>query len=419
MKTVSIIAATFYGNRGAEAMLSTTIGKLKESFGEDINFNVFTYYPERDRGLVSDKSVTCYSSTPLYLVAVLFPCAVLFRLFSLLRLSAVQRVFPESVKSLAKSKLLICLAGVSFVQGRTKFIPFNIATIWPAMVLGVPVVKFAQALGPFSERWNRWSAKLFLPRCRQIFTRGEVTQRNLEALMPEGKNYQRADDLAFLFSPEYCLSRAEENVEEPLGRLQAFRRDGRIIVGFCPSVVLAKRATKSGWNYEQRMSDLVTRIVSEGHVVALYPNATKAFDMDDTHNNDLPLLDDIMGCLDGETKSNVVLFSGNYNAAQIHSVIRNCDVNAVSRFHAMVASLSVGIPPMVIGWSHKYLEVMARFDQEDMVFDYNQGDLEAVADCLATLVSEREQRAAKIQSLLGQVRDLASRQVDYAIHLLQ
>jgi colanic acid/amylovoran biosynthesis protein len=51
---------------------------------------------------------------------------------------------------------LIDLAGVSFIDGREKFLPFNILTILPAMLLGVPVVKFAQAMGPSRIRSIGW-----------------------------------------------------------------------------------------------------------------------------------------------------------------------------------------------------------------------------------------------------------------------
>ena len=78
------------------------------------------------------------------------------------KLKAITRFMPQSVKALSRSKLLICLAGVSFVASRIRFMPFNIVTILPAMLLGVPVVKFAQALGPFGGKVNRFVSRIFL-----------------------------------------------------------------------------------------------------------------------------------------------------------------------------------------------------------------------------------------------------------------
>ena len=36
----------------------------------------------------------------------------------------------------------------------------------------------------------------------------------------------------------------------------------------------------------------------------------------------------------------------------------------------MIASLSIGVPTIVCGWSHKYFEVLKEFGLEQYVFDY-------------------------------------------------
>jgi len=46
-------------------------------------------------------------------------------------------------------------------------------------------------------------------------------------------------------------------------------------------------------------------------------------------------------------------------AAKVKSVIGNCDLLISSRYHALIAALSQGIPAAAIGWSHKYDELMA------------------------------------------------------------
>ncbi len=418
MTSVSIIAATFYGNRGAEGMLSTTIGMLRRRLGDDVTFNVFTYYPERDRELVGDRRISMYSSTPAYLVLVLFPFALLHRLFGLLMLRPLQRMMPASVQALAQSGALICLAGVSFVGGRTKFVPFNIATILPAMILGVPVVKFAQALGPFKEAAVKLAAKFMLPRCDHVFTRGEKTQHHMEELFGTRRFFERADDVAFLFEKEFCISQPAAGGLDGLSALEELKSAGRKVVGVCPSIVVAKRATASGWDYAALMRELLTGLVQRGYGVALFPNATRGEDMDKTHNNDLPLLHEIHDGLDAQTKAATVSFSGSLNIAQIHQIIEASDVVAVSRFHAMVGALAAGTPVMVIGWSHKYLEVMARFAQEDMVLDYKRGEIGVVIDRIELLMSEREARRRTILEALPAVKALSTRQIDYAAKLL-
>jgi len=50
---------------------------------------------------------------------------------------------------------------------------------------------------------------------------------------------------------------------------------------------------------------------------------------------------------------------GLLTAAQIKAVIGNCDLLLSSRYHALIAALSQGIPVMAIGWSHKYDQLLA------------------------------------------------------------
>jgi colanic acid/amylovoran biosynthesis protein len=54
----AIIAATVWGNRGAEAMLETTVGRLRD-LDPHAEFVVYSYYPTQDRALISDPAVRC------------------------------------------------------------------------------------------------------------------------------------------------------------------------------------------------------------------------------------------------------------------------------------------------------------------------------------------------------------------------
>ena len=89
MKTISIIGGTISGNRGAEAMLSTVIGRTRENYPSAV-FNVFSYYPADDRKVCIDKHISIYSATPVYLVFVLFPFACLLGLLKLIHLGSSQ-----------------------------------------------------------------------------------------------------------------------------------------------------------------------------------------------------------------------------------------------------------------------------------------------------------------------------------------
>lgn len=418
MSSVAIIAATFHGNRGAEAMLSTAIGVLADRCGPQTRFEVFSYYPEADRELVSDARVQIFSSTPAYLVLVLMPGALLHRLLGGLRLHRLQGLLPASVRALARSRALLCLAGVSFIDGRAKFLPFNIATIWPAMVLQVPVIKMSQAMGPFRSWPNRPLAHWFLGRCHRLHTRGAVTQRHVADLLGPRGRYGRSDDVAFLFESRFCLSTPAPGLDGRLAALQALRQRGGSIIGVCPSAVIARRAAADGHDYPRWLAGLIAELVRLGHGVALFPNATRGSGETRLHNNDLPLLRETLTHLEPAVAASVVGFEDGWNAAQIHRILGACDVHAVSRFHAMVGALVVGLPVLVMGWSHKYLEVMERFGQADMVFDGADLDRPRTVALIQQLLAERVVRRDAIVAALPDVQALASLQFDAVQDLL-
>ena len=397
----SLIAATVHGNRGAEAMLEASIGRIRDRH-PDARFTVFSYYPERDRALARDKAVSVISATPAYLAGVLFPMSLLAAPFVRL-LGRVPRVFPRSVRELGESVALVDLAGVSFIDGREKFLPYNILTILPAMLLKTPVYKLAQALGPFEHPLNRTAARI-LRACALVVPRGDVTLEHMRSISFPTDRMLPAPDVAFLFEARDALS--DEGVSEAADlatRAIAAHADGRKVVGLCPSAVLAGKAAAEGWDYIGFMADVADRLIEHGHTVLLFPNATRAGSAK-LRNNDLPVIASIAERLGPDRSPSVLAVRGDMGAAALRTVIEVCSCVAVSRFHAMIGALSIGVPVAVVGWSHKYLEVMRQFDSEEFVFDYSAHDPEALSAVIGRLLDEREERAAAILDRLPAVR---------------
>ncbi|MDP2181973.1 MAG: polysaccharide pyruvyl transferase family protein [Actinomycetota bacterium] len=415
MKRFSVIAATVWGNRGAEAMLETTIGRLRDRM-PDAEFAVFSYYQDRDVQLVSAPDVRVYSASPLHLVLVLFPWSVLLGLLRVLHLP--YRWGPESVRALATSDALIDLAGVSFIDGREKFLPYNVLTILPAMLLGVPVFKLAQALGPFASPVNRFAARI-LWRCAMIAPRGSVTVENLAAIGYPGELTLPSPDVAFLFESRDSLSdegRPEvAAITTNIGRLVA---RGFETVGVCPSAVIASKAVADGWDYPGFMAEIVRGILETGRAVVLFPNATRA-SSNMMRNNDLPVIAQIMERFDDAEALPLLAVSGDVNAAGLREIVSRCSCVAVSRFHAMVAALSASVPVAVLGWSHKYLEVMRQFGQERYVFDAGDHEAGPFLERLTELCGRRDEAAKEIGDAFPSVAEGSGRQFDEVVRRLE
>lgn len=411
-RSFSVIAGTLYGNRGAQGMTETVVGHVRAQ-DPDARFAVFSYYPTADRALLVEPTVAVHSATPKALVLRLLPLSLVFGLLRLLAGSRVLRFAPADIRDLGTSTALVCVAGVSFIDGREKYLPFNVLTLLPAWLLGVPVVKMSQATGPFAGRINRLAARIVLPRVTMTWARGGRTLEHLRDSGIAGIRYAQADDIAFAHRSEYALTNeGGPALEQTLAAVQDARTAAGAVVGICPSSVVATRSRAEGGSYEDVLAGLVRDLAAAGHQVVLFPNATRAADPLGERNNDLPLIRRVLAAVGEVTGPTPMAVDLDVNAVGIKRVIAACDVVLVSRFHAMVGALSLAVPVVVLGWSHKYAEVMARFGLEAQVTDYRALSREQLRQAVEDTVAHREQLADAIRHGLPAVLDGARRPLD-------
>ena len=84
--------------------------------------------------------------------------------------------------------------------------------------------------------------------------------------------------------------------------------------------------------------------------------------------NDLPLCREIHSALKSTRHCHLV--DESLPPAALRALIDLCEVTVTSRFHAMVSALSTGTPVQVVGWSHKYAEVLEAFGLANQAMDY-------------------------------------------------
>lgn len=413
---VAISGATIWGNRGAEAMLATTVGMVRDRF-PDTKFLVYSYSPKRDRALLRDPQVVVLPSRPIDLVLVHLPFSVLCWIFNRLKLRIPDGLLPRGVRLLRRCDVLIDLAGISFVDGRELFLPFNILTVWPAMVQGTPVVKLAQAMGPFNHPLNRRAARAVLTGCSHVYARGRITQAHLDSLgLAEGQA-SLAADVAFSYQERFSLSHENETLvrelEEKLGEI---RSRGQRIIGLSPSSLVYEKADKIGFDYVQEFLKLIENLgqASEAHEFLLIPNATRQ-GRETTRNNDLYVINEINAnakkVLPDNLLERIHSVTFDVNTSAIRRFISVCDGLVTSRFHAMVAGLALGIPTLVVGWSHKYSEVLEAFGLEAWEVGFDEPGMDLLAST-KRLLMERDTIQRQINAKRDRVLALSSAQFE-------
>lgn len=396
---VTIIGSALSGNKGAAAMLESAIQTLGQKF-PDITFSLLSMYPREDAAQNSYPNLEVIPASPRQLGVTINLLGLLYRILPPLR--SLIRKRSRAIGALVRSQVLLDQGGITFTDGREKFLLYNVASILPALFVRTPVVKCAQAVGPFTNPINRRAARTFLPRMEAIVTRGAITHEFAQGLGLT--NLHAGADYAFCLE----LDGAEADAVSTEFDLTFF--DDAIVVGLSPSIVLQKKVEGRGADYVGQMAGFIDQMVASGRKVLLLPHSART-GTDNTHNNDLPLCREIFARVTADA-TQVLFVDRELPSQQLRYLIGRCDFFVASRFHAMVSSLAMAVPTLVIGWSHKYTEVLEMFELEHWAFGHDHLELDYLVERFEELVDHADEVAAKLDAHLPEVKRKSSAQVD-------
>jgi polysaccharide pyruvyl transferase WcaK-like protein len=123
-----------------------------------------------------------------------------------------------------------------------------------------------------------------------------------------------------------------------------------------PSAVVRTLYEANGGDYPNAMADVIRGIRdSTGRGVVIAAHSYRA-GRPQGRMNDGPVCREIAALLSFD--SQVVTLDVDLTARELRYLIAQGELLVASRFHAMISGLSTGTPTIVIGWSHKYLEVL-------------------------------------------------------------
>lgn len=401
---ISIIGGTLWGNRGAEAMLETSIGEVQKRC-PNAEFGIFSYYSKEDRALLTDDRIHVFDSSPAKLVTRLFPLALLQGVFLLF---GVKLPLPKDLVFLRDSDVLLDVGGITFNDSRLKYLPFNVLTILPAMLMRTPVVKLAQAMGPFHNPLNRFVSRLMLSSCKLIFARGAQTAIHLENLKLPKDQWQSAADIAMIYDETYSLTR--ENIDKIDSLISELQTSPRVI-SISPSALVLK---KKGDAYLDLLTKLMESAADDETRFVVFPNASRA-SSEGNHNNDLLVVKQLRETAQRNLSSALFEYiqwvDYDINNAGVRRITSASNLLVTSRFHAMISGLVCKTPTLVIGWSHKYLETLADFDLEWAAFNYHT-DPEAIIEAAQKMLKQLPEIKAQIARCLPENQRSSAAQFD-------
>ena len=373
-------------------MVETVIARLPEFVGP-CQFDLLTTYPDEDSGRVpSGSRVNVVGLEPLRLALVEFPIAVLARLARVLRLP-LGWVRTRANRAILDSDVVVDVAGISFADGRGIPITiYNALMTGLPLLLGTPTVKAAQAMGPFTTQPNRTLARIVLPRLAAICARGAKTRAHLDTL--HLSNVSDVADLAFSLDESAELP---PHVQQKIDGI-----DGDFIV-VMPSAVVKSLFEKTGRHYVAAMVALIQQLrASTGVAIVIAPHSYRV-NHPEGRMNDGPVCREISAAC--SSIGGVVGVDADLTAGELRHLIARSRVLVTSRFHAMISGLATCTPTVVVGWSHKYREVLDDFGLVD--FGMDSAELEhpsVIVEKVVEALRSHDEISTKIQAALPGVQ---------------
>lgn len=355
---IGILAATFSGNKGAAAMLCSIVDNISKGH-ENIEFNIMSVYPIQDKKQCYYDNCTIISAKPEEILFKAFPLSILYKLLGKVGFFKDLFLRNKTLMGFYDSDFIIDAAGISFVDSRGFVLnTYNFVCMAIPLLLNKRVLKFSQALGPMNKLYNKIYAKLVLSKLEVICARGEKTREYLEQLGL--KNIENCADGGFL------LNVRKEHLTKimPLLKTNLFFKDEFICLSI--SSVVYKYCRDNNIDYIKIMIDFIKLLIEDTNVYLL-ANAARE-DSYKLKNNDLPVCREIMQSFVGNKK--VLFYDREFTPYEIWHFVSKSRALIGSRFHAMIAALCFNIPVMLLGWSHKYKEVMDEFGLKDNSMDY-------------------------------------------------
>ena len=389
---IAIIGAALSANKGAAAMVESVMARLPSEMGE-CRFDVLTTYPEADVSRVPEGvDAAVVGLQPLRLALVEFPIACLALVARTLRLPLFW-VRSRGCRTMLDSAVVVDVAGISFADGRGfAIVVYNALMTGVPLLLGVPVVKAAQALGPFQSMPNKWLAPLVLRRVKTVCARGARTREHLDSL--GGVNAVDVADLAFSLDEAAGLP---IEVSSALGSI-----DPNFIV-VMPSAVVRGIFEAKGGDYVTAMASLVSEIRNKtGRSVVIAPHSYRA-GLPEGRMNDGPVCREVASACAGDIQ--VLGLDADLTAGELRHLVALSSVLVTSRFHAMISGLATSTPTVVVGWSHKYKEVLDDFGLSSLGLDSSAlNNPSEIADVVARVLSTRDELSQQISAALPAVK---------------
>lgn len=278
-------------------------------------------------------------------------------IFSILKKIGLKINNPEIenfLKIIISADLVVNLLGICFCDKLTLKKPNIIKTLkllfgtnlisFIAKLHGIKSIKSASSFGParfFYSKLQAWLSYRFI--FDLMFAREKESMTQL-------CNYTKKSSKIYL-SPDFA-----NLMHYP----KPSKIENRIGISISHQIIKQWESTEP---YLNCISNLIKKIRDELNVeIVLIPNETTK----NNYYNDIHVAKDICNKFNDKKNLSILNFD-RLTSTELKSFISECNAVIASRYHCCVASLSSGVPTLVIGWHYKYIELLELYGQDKWI----------------------------------------------------
>lgn len=225
---------------------------------------------------------------------------------------------------------------------------------------GNTIVFMPQSWGTFKSFSIRYLTNVLLKTAKYVFAREYLSYNYLlehKCVIPEKLFY--ATDIAFHFEADTA-----DKAEYVLNNMGVISLNKTPLVAITPNIRIYQRTQGEGINntYVKQLFEVIDYFLTntDSNILLIPHEFFKEV-------NDLILCKLIMDHYSNDER--IFVTHEKLSAGEVKAIIGLCDLVIASRYHSLVAALSMGVVPVVIGWSHKYDELIKLFELEKLVTD--------------------------------------------------
>jgi hypothetical protein len=172
-----------------------------------------------------------------------------------------------------------------------------------------------------------------------------------------------------------------------------------------PSIVVERLVSNEPAPYVKAMATLISALAAATKLPVVLAAHSYEPSLKRQRMNDRPTLLDLAQRLASEDR--VTVIDTELTAGQLRSLIARSEFLVTSRFHAMISALATATPVFVIGWSHKYREVLSDFGLERLGAGHDR--LHDAAGLAKSIAIEFEARSTITDAIRAGLPDVKAR----------